>query len=182
MRIARRFSCLIALVAVVGCGSESQVRKPSAHGELKTGAAALEQLTEQRGRLFDGGAAAFRERLTALRGHPVVVNQWASWCGPCRVEFPIFRRTADRLQGRVAFLGVNSLDNREAALKFLREEPVPFPHYFDEDGVIARAFKGGRALPTTAFYDARGRLAFTHYGQYRNDEDLAEDIRRYARG
>ncbi|MDP9377323.1 MAG: TlpA family protein disulfide reductase, partial [Actinomycetota bacterium] len=57
------------------------------------------------------------------------MNQWASWCGPCRYEFPFFATLARRYEGEVAFLGVNSQDSREPALKFLKRQPVPFPHF-----------------------------------------------------
>lgn len=141
---------------------------------------ALGGVRAQAGQLLTGDVRAFRRRLADLRGTPVVVNQWASWCGPCRVEFPFFREEAERLTGRVAFLGVNSQDVRANAVEFLDEEPVPFPHYFDPDSRIARSFKGGRSWPTTAFYDAQGRLAFTHQGAYPDRQALADDIRRYA--
>ncbi len=140
----------------------------------------LADLKAQENRLLDGEPEAFRERLAQLRGHPVVVNQWASWCGPCRLEFPFFRDQARKLEGQVAFLGVNSKDSREEAAAFLEQLPVPFPHYYDPDASIARVFRGGRSWPTTAFYDAKGELAFTHQGQYRSEADLAADIRRYA--
>lgn len=53
-----------------------------------------------------------RSRLAALKGVPLVVNQWASWCPSCRVEFPFFRELADGYRERVAFLGLNSRDER----------------------------------------------------------------------
>jgi thiol-disulfide isomerase/thioredoxin len=143
---------------------------------------ALAALRGQANQLLDGGTVAFKQRLVELRGAPVVVNQWASWCGPCRYEFPFFQHLAKRYRGRVAFLGVDSQDAREDARRFLREFPVPFPHYFDPDGRIARVFGGARAWPSTGFYDATGRLTRTHLGAYATEAKLDEDIRRYALG
>lgn len=130
--------------------------------------------------LLGGGAPAFRARVAALRGRPVVVNQWASWCGPCRTEFPLFAAAARRLEGQVAFIGVNSQDSADAARRFLKRNPVPFPHYADPDGKVGRVFRGGRAMPTTAFYRADGTLAFTHVGSYADAKTLDDDIRKYA--
>ena len=130
--------------------------------------------------LRDGGVPAFERELARLRGRPVVVNQWASWCGPCRAEFPFFQRLADSYRGRIAFLGVNSRDSRADAEKFLARYPTRFPHFSDPDARVARVFRGGRVWPTTAFYTADGELNFTHQGQYRTQDDLDRDIRRYA--
>ena len=71
-------------------------------------------------------------------------------------------------------------DSRDAAEEFLREQPVPYPHYFDADKEIARLFRGGRVSPTTAFYDARGTLVFSHLGAYPDEQKLEAEIRRYA--
>ena len=139
-------------------------------------------LAERANLLLDGGPRAFKAQLSSLRGTPVVVNQWASWCGPCRLEFPFFRDLARKYDGKVAFLGVNSNDSRDAAADFLEQQPVPFPHYVDGDTKVARVFKGGRSWPTTAFYDRTGELAFTHQGQYRSAADLEADIVMYALG
>lgn len=140
----------------------------------------LRKLVRQANQLLDGGPDAFNARLAELRGHPVVVNQWASWCGPCRFEFPFFQRLAGKYAGRVAFLGVNSQDARGDAEAFLREFPVPFPHYYDKDASVARVFGGGRAWPTTAYYTADGELAQTHLGAYATQAKLDEDLSRYA--
>jgi cytochrome c biogenesis protein CcmG/thiol:disulfide interchange protein DsbE len=111
-----------------------------------------------------------------------VVNQWASWCTSCRYEFPFFQRLAAKYRGRVAFLGVDSQDNRGDAEEFLKEYPTPFPHYFDPDVEIAREFGGGRAWPTTAYYNAAGKLTETHIGAFASEAKLDEGIREYALG
>jgi thiol-disulfide isomerase/thioredoxin len=159
------------------CGSAQP--KP---GALASGPRALAALERQGGQLLGGGRSGFQAQLAALRGHPVVVNQWASWCGPCRFEFPFLRRLASAHRGRVGFLGVDAQDNRADAEAFLRRMPVPYPSFFDESADAARVFKGGAAWPTTAFYDAAGKLAFTHIGAYATEAKLDQDIRRYALG
>jgi cytochrome c biogenesis protein CcmG/thiol:disulfide interchange protein DsbE len=131
-------------------------------------------------RLIGGGVPAFRRQLRALRGTPVVVNQWASWRGPCRYEFPFLRALAARYRGRVAFLGVSSNDHRASAESFLRDNPVPFPSFFDPSVTIAREFRGGLAWPTTAFYTRAGRLVETHAGAYASQAKLEADVRQYA--
>ena len=163
---------LVALgLAASACGSEEDA--PVAPARPATN-------LREAPRLVGGGPDAFNRQVRALRGTPVVVNQWASWCGPCKFEFPFFRALAGRYRGRVAFLGVNSQDSREAAERFLRENPVPFPSYFDPDVKVAREFKGGLAWPTTAFYDRTGRVVNTHAGAYATQAKLDADVRRYA--
>src|SRR5919106_1049229 len=132
-------------------------------------------------RSADGGADDFRDRLRELKGYPVVVNKWASWCGPCRREFPLFQVQALDRGKEIAFIGVNSADNRSDAEQFIEEFPVSYPHYEDPDSEIAIVFKGGGPFPITAFYDAEGELAHVKYGEYRSEGDLVEEIERYAK-
>jgi thiol-disulfide isomerase/thioredoxin len=179
VRVLSLLTVVAAVAALSACGAETPERSAPISG-ARSSDDPLADIRVQANQLLDGGPEAFRARLAELRGHPVVVNQWASWCGPCRFEFPFFRSQARKLDGRVAFLGVNSRDSREEAEAFLRERPVPFPHYFDKDASIARVFRGGRAWPTTAFYDASGKLQFTHQGSYASEAKLEEEIRRYA--
>ena len=171
----------VLVVLVVGCGDGPAEQTVHARTVAPpSGPSALADVRARENQLLAGGPDQFDAWIRALRGHPVVVNQWASWCGPCRFEFPFFERQADALEGRVAFLGVNSKDGRDAAAAFLRRNPVPFPHFSDPDANVARRFRGGRSWPTTAFYRASGELAFTHQGSYASEEDLAADIKRYA--
>lgn len=141
----------------------------------------LAKLHAQAGELLDGGPDAFRARLEELEGHPVVVNKWASWCAPCRAEFPFFRSQAEKRSGEVAFLGVDSQDNAGDAAAFLDEFPVPYPSYLDPDLEVADVMGGVAAFPTTAFYDANGELAYLKQGGYATEEQLAADIDRYTR-
>ena len=141
--------------------------------------APLAALHADSSRLLDGGVAGFETRLKELRGYGVVVNKWASWCAPCRTEFPHFQRLSARRGDRIAFLGVNSGDNRDDAAEFLTEFPTPFPSYVDPDEKIARAIGAPANYPVTVFFDAQGKRAFVHQGQYRTEADLAADIDRY---
>jgi cytochrome c biogenesis protein CcmG/thiol:disulfide interchange protein DsbE len=164
----------LAVAAVLaGCGSGDAPTQP---------AQPAGRLSAEGGRLVGGGTAAFQHQLSALKGTPVVVNQWASWCGPCRFEFPFFASVARRYQGRVAFLGVDSQDSRDGARRFLRQHPVPYPSFFDPDVSIARSFRGGTAWPTTAIYTATGKRGYLHAGAYASQAALNADVRRYALG
>jgi thiol-disulfide isomerase/thioredoxin len=181
----------LAAVVIVGLrsadgGADDPVRRlpgPGEESELALAGAPepLAALHEQANELLGGGADAFRERLRELKGYPVVVNKWASWCGPCRREFPLFQVQALDRGKEIAFIGVNSADNRSDAERFIEEFPVSYPHYEDPDSEIAAVFKGGGPFPITAFYDAEGELAHVKYGEYRSEDDLVEDIERYAK-
>jgi thiol-disulfide isomerase/thioredoxin len=172
----------VGLISAGGNGGEdprSALSKRSAEA-LGDAPGALGDLYSQANELLGGGPGAFRDRIDALEGHPVVVNKWASWCGPCRAEFPFFQRQAARRGRRVAFLGVNSNDSDGDARRFLERFPVPYPSYRDPDGRVSAVFKAVVAFPSTAFYDSRGDLVYLKQGGYRTEADLAADIEQYA--
>ena len=141
---------------------------------------ALASLHEQGCELLGGGPAAYKQQLADLKGYPIVVNQWASWCGPCRAEFPHFQRLSVALGKKVAFMGVDTMDNDEDAAAFLKRYPVAYPSFKDGDGKVSQVFNGVGPLPKTVFYDASGKLQYLHVGQYRNEAALRRDIPRYA--
>jgi thiol-disulfide isomerase/thioredoxin len=171
-----------ALVAA-GCGSSESAgsgSKPPDYNRLLAGSPApLAALHEQANQLLPGGTDAYEARLATLKGYPVVANVWASWCGPCRVEFPVLQKLSARYGKHVAFLGVNSEDSADAAATFLEGTPVPYPSYSDPDADIAESI-GGVGLPRTAFYKADGDLCFLKSGQYADGAALAADVRRFA--
>jgi cytochrome c biogenesis protein CcmG/thiol:disulfide interchange protein DsbE len=180
----RRFGLILAFVALIlgACDSGDDPKSQPAQASKLAGAPApLAAVHEQANALLGGGAKRFEQRIRGLEGYPVVVNKWASWCGPCRYEFPFFQRQAEKRAKDVAFLGVNSDDNDDNAKEFLADFPVPFPSYKDPTLEVAAVFNGVQAFPTTAFYDNQGDLAYVHQGGYASEAKLAADIDRYAR-
>ncbi|MCA1678404.1 MAG: TlpA family protein disulfide reductase [Actinobacteria bacterium] len=119
-------------------------------------------------------------KLASLRGVPVVVNQWASWCPNCRAEFPLFARLAKHYRHQVAFLGVDSQDSRGDAQDFLKRFRVDYPSIFDQSAAQAQSIGAGQAWPTTLFFDASGHLRHLRPGGYATLASLDADIRRYA--
>ena len=180
--LAGPLAALVA-VAIAACGgSEEAAAPPPDYEEALAGAPGpLAALHEEANEILPGGTEEFEARLRELRGYPVVVNKWASWCGPCRAEFPLLQSAAAEWGDRVAFLGVDANDSTEAARTFLRDYPVPYPSLSDPDESISAEMDAAIPLPATAFYDRRGELVHVQQGQYASEEDLLADLRRYAR-
>jgi thiol-disulfide isomerase/thioredoxin len=93
--------------------------------------------------------------LRELRG-PAVINLWASWCGPCRDELPVIQRLADRADGRLTVLGVDTGDSRGNGASFATAAGVTMPTLFDTDRKLLNAL-GRITLPVTVFVDSAGR-------------------------
>src|SRR5687768_11776515 len=82
--------------------------------------------------LMDGGSLA----LSDLRGKPVVVNFWASWCAPCEDEAPMLKDAYEEYGDEIAFVGINIKDARSEAIEFAERYDLDFQHVRDEDGKI----------------------------------------------
>lgn len=177
----------IALCATLlaGCsGDEPKSAAPSAEESRKALVGAptpLAAIHRQDSKLLKGGTEAFKARIASLKGYPIVVNKWGSWCGPCRAEFPFFQRQAVKRGKEIAFLGVDGSDNEDDAKEFLKKYPVAFPSYVDPDLKIAGVIKAVAAFPSTVFYDSQGEIARVKQGGYPTEKALATDIERYAR-
>ena len=187
----RRVFLLLAAVAlvvvvVVGLGqaggSKNENAPPvrfdleAAKQRLQGAPAPLAALHEQANALLPDG---FDRAVDDLEGHPIVVNKWASWCRPCRAEFPIFQRVATDRGKQIAFLGLNAEDKRPAAETFLRERPLPYPSYEDPDEAIARELRASKFFPMTIFIDRRGEIEFVKAGEYTSEAELEADIDKY---
>lgn len=121
--------------------------------------------------MFDGNQID----LAALRGQGIVVNFWASWCEPCRVEAELFEAAwlAEEDNG-ITFIGVNRQDTPAAALAFLDEFGVSYPNGAD-DGTWGRAF-GVIGLPTTFFIDAQGQIQAVVWGPITSADELTRQL------
>jgi cytochrome c biogenesis protein CcmG, thiol:disulfide interchange protein DsbE len=175
----------IAAVGAIGCGAGSEGDYGGKHPDYAKALAGspppLAALHRQADQLLPGGLSAYESRIASLKGYPVVVNVWASWCGPCRFEFPAFQQVSAAYGKRVAFFGVNSQDSDDGAETFLGEAPVPYPSYTDGDKSIADEL-GGLGFPKTAFYGRNGELIYLDQKPYVHAAELRADVKRYALG
>ena len=187
MRRPRIVIAAVAVVAVLVIGltqlgsTDTQGGKtPSlsaAQRRLAGSPPALDAVHHDANRLLP--AAGLAARIKALRGYPIVVNVWGSWCPPCRAEFPVFQRVGAAVGRRVAFLGIDTQDSASEASRFLAKHPVTYPSYQDFDGKLRDSY-GLSGTPSTVFYDRNGKKAYLHQGPYRSDAALRDDIRRYV--
>ncbi len=189
----------LCVVAVAGCGGGSSqtrasvistpgsaaapaaapapVAAPAARPSILSAQQELAANTRQANQILGSAIAA---KLAALKGVPVVVNQWASWCPNCRAEFPFFQQVGRQDAGRVAFVGLDSQDSQSAAAAFLRSFPVDYPSVFDPSASQAQSLGGGQAWPTTFFVNAAHKLTNLHVGGYQTLQSLEQDIARYT--
>jgi len=183
---------VVAAAVVIGLRQTRELNEPAPPKPARTTAAqaramlagappALAALHRQANAILPGAREALQARLRRLRGHPVLVNVWAAWCGPCRVELPVLQRASLQWGRRVAFVGVDLRDNRGDAKGLLRRIPLSYPSYEDPDAEIATGYRLV-GTPSTVFYDAAGRQTDVHQGPYYGRDELDAQIRRYALG
>jgi thiol-disulfide isomerase/thioredoxin len=173
---------LLAALALGACGSaDNSADAPDYGAALKDAPPKLAKLYANGDELIKGGQDAYESTLASVRGYPVVVNNWASWCGPCRQEFPHFQQAAAAHLDQVAFLGVDTQDSEAAYDTFVRDNPIPYPSVEDPDKQLPD-WTGTTLVgyPNTLFYDRDGNLVFAHQGPYSSEDDLNADIEKYA--
>jgi len=110
-------------------------------------------------------------KLSELRGEVVMVNFWASWCGPCREELPLLDTLYQQYRDYgFTLLGVNVDENRAAADKLLQQIPVSFPVLYDPSSAVSELYKVD-AMPSTILIDRDGNLRYLHRGYKPGYED-----------
>ena len=109
--------------------------------------------------------------LSQFKGQVVMINFWATWCGPCRQEMPLLESIYKKYN-KMGFvlLGVNVEPDPKAAEEWLKEVPVSFPILYDTDSKVSRLYKVN-GMPSTVFIDRNGRLRVVHRGYKPGDEN-----------
>ena len=171
---------LIQLAGSSSDGSEAPLTLAQVRARLAGSPAPLAALHAQAGQILPGGAAALHARLAALRGYPLVIDKWASWCVPCQDERIALQHASASLGRTVAFVGIDSDDTSLAdGRAFLRAVPVGYPSYYDQSGRLGTAITDSSFTPVTVFYDRAGH-EYIHQGPYPSAARLEADVRRYA--
>lgn len=126
----------------------------------------------------NGSPVSFGE----FEGQVVMINFWASWCGPCRQEMPLL----DDLYGRYSplgftILGVNVEEDSTAANQFLKNTPVNFPILYDRENAVSQLYDV-IAMPSTVIVDRQGQIRYIHHGyEPGNEHDYQDQIRALIR-
>ena len=123
---------------------------------------------------LDGGST----KLSAITGKPMVLNLWATWCGPCRREMPVLAR-AQALRGDVNFVFANQGESAAVIRDYLRESGLALDNMLVDPASSVSQHVGSRGLPTTLFFDDEGRLVDTHVGEL-SEAGLAAKLQRLA--
>ncbi|MEQ9620109.1 MAG: TlpA disulfide reductase family protein [Deltaproteobacteria bacterium] len=111
--------------------------------------------------------------LEDFRGKPAVINFWASWCGPCKEEMPLFEQTWKKYKDKdVVFVGIDVMDDRNNAEEFLKNEGITYTNLYDSSGEVSNKY-GVIALPATFFLDKKGNIVVKNYGPF-----IGEDGRK----
>ncbi len=120
--------------------------------------------------------------LSEFKGQVVLINFWATWCGPCRKEMPLLEQLYQRYQPLgLTLLGINVEEDNGDAEAFLRETPVSFPVLFDPENRVSQLYEIS-AMPSTVLVDRQGRLRFLHHGFQPGYENIYQDqIRQLVR-
>jgi thiol-disulfide isomerase/thioredoxin len=163
-------AAVVAVVALAGGGGKG-LAPEAATGQVElvgSGVAVVPEAERPPLPAFSGRTLDGKELdLASLRGRPLVLNFWASWCGPCRAEQKGLELASKTLAGRdVPMVGVNIRDDRGAAVSYLEEFGVGYPSLFDRPAVLSARLGalGPQAPPYTLVVDARGRVAARVFG------------------
>lgn len=182
-RTALFLSTALALVGLGALGF-ALLRPTQRSTTAPTGArATLVAVPERRAAPRISGATLLpppaRLDLVSLRGTPLFIDVWASWCRPCKQEAPKLARLARAYAGRVQFVGIDTQDGRGAGRAFVRRYRLDFPHLFDPSTTLATKL-GVYGIPTMILVDREGRIAATLVGK-QGETRLRRLLRSLAR-
>lgn len=168
--IRRAALILVMMAGMIGCGGEKQQATTQSPVVMTEGSPARDFTLKT--------AEGKTVTLSGLRGKPVVINFWASWCPPCRKEMPVLKNAAGTYEGKVQFVGVNLQDSQTAFSEALEEFGLPYPNGKDEDLAISQAY-GVTVLPKTFFINKDGIVSYVHAGAI-DEATLAAAIQKIS--
>lgn len=148
------YTGVIPLLGNTGAPAAGQPSEPVL-AQLESGAVVPDVPLDK----LDGGAT----KISDYRGKLVVMNFWATWCGPCVQEMPMFQEYQDRYSEKILVLGVNSEEPADTVKEFLTKLTIEYPIVLDSTVEMAREFRIN-FLPTTIFVDEKGEVRFRHFG------------------
>jgi len=152
--IARTFKVftLAMVISVAGIGLADAAKKPAPNFTLKS-------------------LSGKNLKLSEMTGNVVLINFWASWCGPCREEMPLLNALHKKYEPLgFTVLGVNVEEQTDKARGFLNDFPVDFPVLLDKKNEVSKMYNVV-AMPTTVVVDREGNMRFIHKGYKRGDEE-----------
>jgi len=171
IKIAIVLSLLTAAIVIAGCGGDSS----DGQGITPGSEAPDFQLQS-----LDGGKVSLSE----LRGRPVMLNFWASWCGPCRMEMPVFQEVSkDDMwkAGGLVILAVNLGESSSRVQEFVEYYGLTFPVLLDTSSKVGMMYNAA-TLPTTYFIDNDGIIRSIRRGAFTNRQDIDRLILDMVRG
>ncbi|MBE0698936.1 MAG: TlpA family protein disulfide reductase [Anaerolineaceae bacterium] len=107
-------------------------------------------------------------KISGVRGKPLILNFWATWCPPCKEEMPLLAQYADAYSDQLVVIGVNYAEEKDLVERFVNEQNITFPILLDKSGTVADIYFV-RNYPMTFFIDKDGVLRAQHLGQLTND-------------
>jgi thiol-disulfide isomerase/thioredoxin len=164
-RRAFRVILLLAAVAILAAASCTHSDEPRRTPKFPTSPTALPTFSYEN----------FQDILADLHGKVVVVNFWATWCGPCIAEAPVLARVSREFAGRVQFIGVDLADQTAQAREFIQKYGWPYPSVADPKREIQRGF-GLLGQPYTLVYDAQGRKVQDYTGPSFSESSLRAEL------
>ena len=149
MKTRKPLFCILTFLLLTACNNKSDVPSNLAKDFN------LKSLTNDR--LY---------KLEDFKGKPLILNFWASWCAPCRKEMPFLESVwKEHKNGNLVLIGINVMDDKEQALKTLKELNVSYTNLSDSEGDVSNSYDV-LALPVTYFIDGKGEISKINYGPF----------------
>ena len=150
------FSLLLVIALLLaGCGKEAATPAASQPDVTTEAAQASSPMAVPDFTVYNEDSQPVK--LSDFLGKPVVLNFWASWCGPCKSEMPAFQKVYEELGGEVNFVMINVGEHMDEAIAFLETTDYTFPVLFDVNNDASYTYQIS-SIPTTFFLDAQGNL------------------------